>query len=102
MKGQMMLITAVFVSMIMLGTGAAIAGMGDKEYHYISEGYLAEMIKQETEAVDKTFRKNRENYRKMIGFLDQYDSNIDYDDAEQCYNLTMTNQESTISMNCVG
>lgn len=102
MKGQMMLITAVLVSLIMLTTGAAVADLGDREYEYIQEGYLSEIIKQETREVDKTFRKNRENYQKMIGFMEDYDSSTTYDDVQQCYNLTLQSSDSVIRLECVG
>ena len=101
MKGQIMLITAVLVSLIMLTTGAAVANIGDKKYEYIQEGYISEIIKQETEEVDKTFRKNRENYRKMIGFMEEYETSTFYDDVQQCYNVTLQNEESTIRLECV-
>ena len=102
MKGQMMLITAILVSLIMLTTGSAVASLGDQEYQYIEEGYLSEMIKQDTRDLDKTFRKNRENYRKMLGFMDEYDVSTSYDDVQQCYNVTLLNSESTISLQCIG
>jgi hypothetical protein len=102
MKGQMMLITAILVSLIMMTTGSAVGSLGEQEYQYIQEGYLAEMIKQETRDLDKTFRKNRENYRKMIGLMDEYDTSTSYNDVKQCYNVTLQNSDSTIRLECVG
>lgn len=102
MKGQMMLITAILVSLIMLTTGSAVASLGDQEYQYIHEGYTSEIIKQETRGLDKTFRKNRENYRKMIGFMDEYDTFTSYNDGKQCYNVTLRSSGSTIRLECVG
>ena len=102
MKGQIMLITAVLISLIMLSTGSAVESLGNKEYTYNREGYISEMIKQESRDVDKTFRKNRENYEKMIGYLDQYDSSTSYNDVKRCYNVTLQNSESVISLQCVG
>lgn len=102
MKGQMMLITAILVSLIMLTTGSAVSSLGDQEYQYIQEGYLSEIIKQETRDLDKTFRKNRENYRKMIGFMDEYDTSTSYNDGQRCYNVTLQNSDSTIRLECVG
>ncbi len=102
MKGQIMLITAVLVSLIMLTTGAAVADLGDHEYEHIQEGYISEIIKDETAEIDKTFRKNRENYRKMVGFMDEYETSTVYDDARQCYNVTLQNDQSTIRLDCIG
>lgn len=102
MKGQMMLITAVLVSIIMLGTGSAVANIGDREYHYIKEGYLSQMIEKETQELDMTYRKNRENYRKMIGFMEDYETSTSYNDVERCFNVTLRNSESTIRLECTG
>lgn len=97
-----MLITAVLVSLVMLSTASAVANVGEKDYTYVEEGYLSEFIKQESSQVDKTFRKNRENYRKMIGYLDNYDSSTTYNDVRQCFNVTLRDSDSTISLQCVG
>ena len=102
LKGQMMLITAVLVSLVMISTASAVASVGDKEYTYIQEGYLAEIIEQESSQVDKTFRKNRENYEKMLGYHDQYNPSTSYNDVERCYNITLENSESVIRLQCVG
>ncbi|MFB6116324.1 MAG: hypothetical protein ABEK10_02320 [Candidatus Nanosalina sp.] len=102
MKGQMMLITAVLVSLIMLGTGAAVANIGSNEYHFIEEGYLAQMIKEETRQLDMTYRKNRENYRKMIGFMEEYETSTSYNDIQRCYNVTLRSEGSTVRMECIG
>lgn len=97
-----MLITAVLVSLIMLAAGSAVENMSNQEYHYISEGYLADTLEKETEELDKTFRKNRENYRKMIGFLNQYQDTVRYNDVKRCYNVTLRNERSVINMQCIG
>jgi len=102
LKGQMMLITAVLVSLIMLSTASAVSNIGEEEYTYIQEGYLSEIIIQESKQVDKSFRKNRENYQKMISYLDQYNPSTSYNDVERCYNITLENSESVIRLQCVG
>lgn len=102
MKGQVMLITAVLISLIMLTTGSAVSNMGEKTYEYTQEGYIGEIIEEETSQVDKTFRKNRENYRKMIGFLESYETSTAYNDVDQCYNVSLQNSKSIIRLECTG
>mgnify|MGYP006866534075 CR=1 FL=1 len=102
MKGQLLLISAVLVSLIMLAAGSAVESMGEQDYDYIEEGYTADIIEQETESLDKTVPKNRENYRRMIGFLTEYQPSISYGATNQCYNVTLSSDDSVIDLNCVG
>ncbi|EGQ43607.1 MAG: hypothetical protein J07AB43_15980 [Candidatus Nanosalina sp. J07AB43] len=102
MKGQLLLISAVLVSLIMLAAGSAVESMSEQEYDFIEEGYTADIIEQETESLDKTVPKNRENYRKMIGFLTEYQPSVSYGDTNQCYNVTLRSDDSVIDLNCVG
>lgn len=102
MKGQMMLITAVVVSLILLATGSAIAELGDREYQYRDEGYMMEMIKGEAQQVDTRFRKNRENFKKMVGSIDSYTTKTTYWEREDCFNVSMNGRESDLYMRCIG
>jgi hypothetical protein len=101
-KGQMMLITSVVVSLILLATGSAIAGLGDREYQYRDEGYMMEMVKDEAQQVDTRFRKNRENFRKMVESIDSYTTTAVYWEREDCFNVTMNGRESDLYMRCIG
>ena len=101
LKGQMMLITAVIISLIMLSTGSAVSELGNKEYHYRDEAYLTEMLIDESEKVDTRFRTDRENYQKMVGFLDSYTTETEYWERQSCFNLTLQSTQSEVNLNCI-
>lgn len=102
MKGQMMLLTAIIVSLIMLSTGSAVSKLGEETYHYRSEGHLSNILEDEAEKIDTRFRKDRENYRKMVGFLDRYTTEVDYWETSRCFNVTLHNTETNLNLNCLG
>lgn len=101
MKGQLMLITAVIISLMMMATGSAISQIGDNEFNYRDTGYTADMIGQEASKVDMRFRKDRENFRKMIGFLDSYTTNVEYSETSRCFNVTLNGQNSNLNLKCL-
>lgn len=102
MKGQLLLISAVLVSLIMLAAGSAVDSMSEQKYQFMEEGYTADIIEQETVELDKTVPKNRENYRKMIRFLTEYQGSVQYGDSNRCYNVTLRSDDSIINMECIG
>lgn len=101
-KGQMMLITAVIVSLMLMATGSAIAEIGQREYESRQESYMTQMIQSEASEVDKRFTKNRENYEKMVGFIDDYTTTVEYSDAQRCFNVTLNDEESVLNIRCTG
>lgn len=101
-KGQMMLITAVIVSVMMIGVGSAVSQIAEREFTQMHTGYTIEMVNQTAVSIDTTFRKNRENFRKMLGFLGRYRSNVVYSQTRACFNVTMTGENSRIVLNCIG
>jgi hypothetical protein len=101
LKGQLMLITAVIVSLIMLATGSAVSEIGEQTYTHGEEGYLTVNLKDEAAKVDTRFQKNRENFRKMVGSLDSYTTETAYWETNQCFNITLRNTETNLVLNCV-
>jgi hypothetical protein len=101
MKGQLMLITAVIISLMMMATGSAISQIGNNEFNYRDTGYTADMIGKEASKVDMRFRKDRENFRKMVGFLDEYTTTVQYSETERCFNVTLNGQSSNLNLRCL-
>ncbi len=101
LKGQMMLITAVIISLIMLSTGSAVSELGNREYHYRDEAYLTETLIDESEKIDTRFRTDRENYQKMIGFLDDYTTETEFWERQSCFNVTLQNTQTNLNLNCI-
>lgn len=97
----MILITAVIVSLIILSTGSAVSKIGESSYQYREEGYMANIIISEAGKIDTRFRKERENFKKMIGFLDGYTTDVKYWETGNCFNITLDNTESSLNLNCV-
>lgn len=100
-KGQMMLITAVIVSVMMLTVSASVTQLGQEDYDTRDEAYLANMIEKEASEVDTRYTKERQNFEKMIGSIDSYRTNVNYWYRNECFNVTLTNRESTINLNCI-
>jgi hypothetical protein len=101
MKGQMMLITAVVISLMMMATGSAISELGETDYNYKESGNMIDMIREEASKVDTRFRKDRENFRKMIGFLEAYRTRVEYSETMKCFNVSMNGQSSTLNLACI-
>lgn len=102
MKGQMMIITAVIVSVMMLSVSASVAQLGEGTYEYRDEAYLINMVESEAEEVDTRFNQDRENFEKMVHSIEEYTTNVEYWYSEDCFNVTMTNRESEINLQCIG
>ncbi len=102
MKGQMMIITAVIVSVMMLSVSASVAQLGEGTHEYRDEAYLINMIENEAEEVDTRFNQDRQNFEKMVHSIDEYTTNVEYWHSEECFNVTMTNRESDINLQCIG
>ncbi len=100
-QGQMLLITSVVISLIMLSTGAAIAGLGDQNYRYMDEAYTSEMLKDEASNVDMRFQQERKNFRKMVKSLDSYNTEVIYWGQERCFNVTLRSSSSRVNLNCI-
>lgn len=100
-KGQMMLITAVVVSLMLITTGSAMAEVGQNTYNYRDEAYTINMIKDEASQVDKRFSKDRENYIKMVNSLESFTTSVKYSDAQRCFNVTLEDKYSSLSLRCI-
>lgn len=101
MKGQLMLITAVIVSLIMITTGSAVSEIGTKEHTYTEGGYISSVVENESSKIDTRFTKDRENFRKMVGFLDEYTTDVSYWESRSCFNVTMENSQRRLVLNCI-
>lgn len=100
-KGQMMVITAVIVSVMMLSVSASVTDLGQKNYNIRDEAYLANMLEKEASQVDTRYTKERQNFEKMINSIDSYRTNVNYWYQNECFNVTLTNRDSRINLNCI-
>lgn len=101
MKGQMMIITAVIVSVMMVSVSSSVAQLGDRDYEYRDEAYLTNIIKDEASQVDTRYMKERQNFQKMVHSIDTYTTDVDYWSTRDCFNVTLSNRRSDINLRCI-
>lgn len=101
MKGQMMIITAVIVSVMMVSVSSSVAQLGDRDYEYRDEAYLTNMIEGEASKVDTRYMKERQNFQKMVHSIDTYTTEVEYWSTQDCFNVTLSNRRSDINLNCI-
>jgi hypothetical protein len=99
-KGQLMLITAVIISLMVMATGSAISSVGGNDFNYRKTGYMSDIISEEASKVDMRFRKDRENFRKMIGFLNGYTTEVRYSEINRCFNVSLSGTGSELTLSC--
>jgi len=100
-KGQMMVITAVIVSVMMVSVSASVTQLGQKDYEIRDEAYLANMLEKEASEVDTRYTKERENFEKMVNSISSYRTSVNYWYRNECFNVTLTNRDSRINLNCI-
>lgn len=101
MKGQMMIITAVIVSVMMVSVSSSVSQLGDRDYEYRDEAYITSIIKGEASQVDTRYMKERQNFQKMVHSIDKYTTEIHYWSTQECFNVTLSNRRSNINMICI-
>lgn len=97
----MMLITAVVVSIMMMSVAASVSQLGDRDYEYRDEAYTANLIQEEASKVDTRYMKDRQNFRKLVHSLDSYTTQVSYWGQQDCFNVTLSNRDSDINMQCI-
>lgn len=96
-----MIITSVIVSVMMLAVSASVTQLGQKNYDTRDEAYLANMLEGEASEVDTRYTKERQNFEKMVNSIDSYRTNVNYWYRNECFNVTLTNRESRINLDCI-
>lgn len=100
-KGQMMVITAVIVSVMMISVSVSVLQLGRQDYNYRDEAQITRMLEEEASKVDTRYTKERQNFEKLVNSMDSYRTNVDYWYQQQCFNVTLTDSESQINLNCI-
>ena len=97
----MMVITAVIVSVMMISVSASVTQLGQENYNLRDEAYLANMLEKEASEVDTRYTKERQNFEKMVNSIDSYRTSVNYWYQKECFNVTLTNRDSRINLNCI-
>lgn len=104
MKGQMMLITSIVVSLILISVGAALTNI-NVDTDTRTEGYYSNMMQNQASQVDMRYQNERQNFINLVESMEEYETEVVYWEEGHgpngCFNITMERQDSTMNINCI-
>ncbi|MFB6204617.1 MAG: hypothetical protein ABEJ75_03150 [Candidatus Nanohaloarchaea archaeon] len=103
-KGQFMVLTAMIVSVMVIGTVATISQIQSKSYSPDDQAYYINRIQREAQKVTAQQDKEIENFKRMVNSLTQYTGRAKYwsrTGQRDCFNVTLTKPGVRLHMTCV-
>ncbi|MFB6208326.1 MAG: hypothetical protein ABEJ69_03175 [Candidatus Nanohaloarchaea archaeon] len=103
-KGQFMVLTAMIVSVIVIGTVATIGEIQSHTYTPDDQGYYINRMQDEALKVTPKDDKEIENFKRMVNTLNNYNGRAEYwsrSGQPDCFNITLTKPGTTLEMTCV-
>lgn len=101
MKGQFMLISAVVVGIIIIGTASTVNRIESQSFETEDTAKQIDIVKQEVSKVDMSRPQERYRFRQMVSEIDSYRTETVFWTQQNCFNITMVNPDSTLRLDCI-
>lgn len=102
MKGQFMIISAVIASLIIITLSTTISNIQDQRYEADELPKKVNQIKTEIDKVtdDGITSKEERNFRKMLGYMENYQTTVRFNNAENCIAVTLQSTNKRVEIPC--
>jgi hypothetical protein len=103
-KGQFMIISAVIASIIVIGLSTTISNTKNQDYNHQTLSKTLNEMEIEAKKITKDGKitsKEKENFRKLINYENNYATTAEFNESENCVTLTLESTKETIETRCI-
>jgi len=97
-----MLITAIMVSFLLMSTATTMSEIQRNEFSPMDDEYHVNTVDNLAEELDLASKAQRQEFQNAIGGISAYSFDTSFWRERRCYNVTMSDPDTNIQMNCVG
>ena len=102
MKGQFMLIASIVIGLILIGTASSIAEVRSQNIEPVFARHDIDLIKKQASETAMNNNDERSAFKNYVESMNNYDSTIKYWSSNNCFNITLKDEESEYKLSCVG
>jgi len=107
-KGQFMIISAVIASLIIITLSTTISNIQNQKYENDDLPKKANQVKNEikkitspeSQGAESITAKEKRNFRKLLGYLENYRATAKFNDKENCVSVTLQSTDKKIEIPC--
>ena len=101
-KGQFMIISAVTASLITITLSTTISNIQGQTYQNDNLPKKVSLIKDEIKKVTDggITAKEKRNFRKFLGYMENYQTTASFNDAENCISVTLQSTDKRAELPC--
>lgn len=101
-KGQFMIISSVVVGIIVISVAGTISEVQSRHFNNPDTAYQLDSIRDEASMIDTSDQKERENFQKLVNFLEPATETVYWSRAgEECFNVTLQDTGYRTRLDCV-